>query len=122
MVSDTENKRGRPAKFNEALYMIWDDREKRAAQNIYYAGFTVREILNQKPGDFFVNKRGTFRRQAIAEQIGRIYKEGLLTADQCRELAQVAMDEYNGGDSTKAIAKTLTALRLKLRKGTIDNE
>lgn len=122
MVSDTKNKRGRPTKFNEALYLIWDDREKRSAQNVYYAGIAVREILNHKPGDFFVDKRGTFRRQAIAEQIGRIYKEGLLTIDQCRELAQVSIDDYNDGSSTKEIAKTLTALRLRLKKGTTNNE
>lgn len=113
MVSDTK-KRGRPRKFEAPLYDIFDSVEPRAAQNRYYAALTMFEILKERPGGFFVSARGNLRRQGIAEQIGRMYEAGLITADQGRELTQETIKDYNGGATVKEIVRNLSVLRQAL--------
>ena len=103
MVAATENKRGRPRTFKEPLYAIYFDKEKRVAQNLYYAGYTI-TLLQQQPGDFFVTEKGNIRRQGIAEQIGRMSAEGYTDAD-CKKIAEMAMDLFKRGYKVKAIER-----------------
>lgn len=116
MEAATKNKKGRPPVFSPTLYTIMGGENKRTAQNQYYAGKCIVNILNQKPGSFFVTSGGKFRRQGIAEKIGRIYTEGLLTADQCKELAQTVIADYKNGQSAKEIEHNLSLFK-KMLKG-----
>ena len=106
METDTKNRRGRPVKWGASYYALWGDMEKRPAQNIYYASVIV-DLMQQKPGDFFLTARGNFRRQGIAEKIGRLYCAGKITADQAQELAQAAMDQYQDGATVREVERII---------------
>lgn len=103
MEAATKNKRGRPRIYGDMLYSIYYDKEKRAAQNVYYAGKAI-TMLQQQPGGFFVTERGNIRRQGIAEQIGRMSEEGYTDAD-CKKIAEMAMDLFKRGYKAKAIER-----------------
>lgn len=102
MEADTKNKRGRPRKYGDILYAIFSDEEKRTAQNTYFASKAIM-FLQQKPGDFFVTKKGKFRRKGIAEQIGRMYAQDGYPEDQCKRIGEMAMELFNAGYKVKAI-------------------
>lgn len=104
MVADTENKRGRPCIHPDFLYAIFNDREKRSAQNMYYAGAAT-TLLNQQPGDFFITDKGNYRRQGIAEQIGRMYKQDGYLESDCKKVYEMALDLYTRGYKVKTIEK-----------------
>lgn len=110
METATKNKKGRPAKFTALHYNLFSEMEKRPAQNIYYAGRIV-ILAKQKQGDFFVTERGSFRRQGIAEQLGRIYEAGLATDAEILELLEQCIKEYNSGATVKEIEKRLRDTR-----------
>ena len=101
MEAATENKRGRPRMFKDMLYAIYSDKEKRVAQNLYYAGCTI-TLLQQHPGDFFITEKGNLRRQGIAEQIGRMSVEGF-TEEDCKKIAETAMKLFERGWTVKAL-------------------
>jgi len=113
MEAATENKRGRPRIYGEMLYAIYSDKEKRVAQNSYYAGIAI-QLMQQQPGDFFVTEKGNFRRKGIAEQIGRMSADGYTEAD-CKKVAEMAIDLYKRGLTTKAIERWI-------REGRTTNE
>ncbi len=87
--------------------MFAEDPEKRTAQNIFYAGRTI-TLLGQHPGDFFITEKGNFRRQGIAEIIGRLHFAGKLTDEQAIELAESAMEVYKSGTKVKEVEKMIT--------------
>ncbi len=107
MEAATKNKRGRPKTFSEITYSFIDDVEQRAAQNKIYATAAI-ELLEQKPGDFFLTNKGNFRRQGIAEQIGRLIHAGYAT-ELCKEIAEAAITFYEKGYSVKTIEKWIRA-------------
>ena len=113
MEADTKKKRGRPAGFPEELYMINSDKEKRPAQNLYYATMIV-SLLDQNPGDFFLRENKSYRRQGVAEKIGRMYASGKITEDEARTLALEAMKLYEKGVSCKELEKRLARLSKEL--------
>lgn len=115
----TKNKRGRPPTFTPAYYDIWNDMEKRTAQNMYYVGITVMDILNIQRGEetFFTTANGRFKQQGIAEQIGRMYAAGLLNKDQCKELAETVIEEYQQGTPAKEIQRQLRRFKKHMEGG-----
>jgi hypothetical protein len=115
MVAATENKRGRPKKINDSLYYAFPECEKRTAQNIFYVSEAIR-ITDDKPGGFFVTNKGMFRRNGIAEQIGRACVDGLISEEQGRELAEIAINQYANGKSVKEIEKDLRIFRQTLQR------
>ena len=117
MVSDTKKKRGRPRSSAGNMareFPVTEENSIRANMNQSYAARFAVGILNQKPGDFFFTERGKIRRQAIAEQLGRIYDSRILDERQCRELAQSAVDDYRNGSSVKEVAQRLRDFRRML--------
>lgn len=113
MEAATKKKRGRPARFPKDLYSVYSDKEKRPAQNIYYAGMMI-AMLDQKPGDFFMRENYSYRRQGVAEKIGRMYFNGKITEDEARTLALEAMELYEKGVSCKELEKRLAQLSKEL--------
>lgn len=114
--SATKNRRGRPAKYKEILYSIHPDKEKRVAQNLYYVGITIHKLGEGRKDSFFVTPKGNFRRQGIAEQLGRIYAAGLASKEDCRELMETCKKEYDAGKPVKDIERDLRNFRLMLTK------
>lgn len=123
MVADTENKRkrGRPKLPDTVLRekVGWyPEMSTRQYQNFMYANRFIAEVLEENH-PFFCTGRG-IRRQGIAEQLGRMYAEGLQTKEQCKRLAQWVMDDYADGTSVKVLIKTLSLIRKKLKRGVTD--
>lgn len=113
MEAATKKKRGRPARFPEDLYTVCSNMEKRPAQNWYYAGLLV-AMLDQNPGDFFLRENKSYRRQGVAEKIGRMYFNGKITEDEARTLALEAIKLYEKGVSCKELEKRLARLAKEL--------
>ena len=121
MVTDTKNKRGRPRTVTgilarESIETAMLDTGERAAINYLYAAHFLITCYGKtlENGSFFLSNNRKVRRQGIAEQLGRMLEAELITIEQARELAQQAIDEYNSGESVKAIADTLRLYRLHL--------
>jgi len=120
MEAATQNRRGRPKSITRktieetGLYTL---DTMRGAMNQSYAGMCILQVAEAKSGEesFFVTKCGNFRRQGIAEQIGRIYHAELLTLEQCKELMIAAIEEYESGKSVKEVEKHLRDFRLMLQ-------
>lgn len=118
MESDTKKQRGRPRSAVGNLARKFPSTEEnglRANMNQSYAARFAVGVLSQRPGDFFFTESGKLRRQAIAEQLGRICESGLLNAEQCEELAQSAIDDYRSGSSVKQVAQRLRDFREMMR-------
>ena len=121
MEAATKNRRGRPKLPGTiAAEMIFTEKETRAAQNMYYAGTFIHNA-GYSYNSFFVTGKGNFRRQGIAEQIGRMLKADLITIEQAKELAQLAIDDYNSGTSVKQIESTLRLYRQALQNAESQN-
>ena len=52
------------------------------------------------------------KHKGIAEQIGRMMREGLISDDQALELAQICIDAYSRGKTSKELEKRLREYRL----------
>lgn len=117
MEAATKKRRGRPPKFSDITYTGWNYESKRTAQNLHYVGITVIDIMGASPGSFFVTEKGNFRRQGIAEQIGRIYDSGLLDKEQCKELLDTVIQDYENGETVKTIEKNLQGFKQMLKNG-----
>ena len=121
MESDTKNNLGRPRTVAGIMTRIFQEQTitengLRGAMNVYYAMHFLHECYGRPDrGSFFVSECGKIRRQGIAEQIGRMMKEELITVEQARDLAEEAVKDYNSGKSVKEIAGHLYALRQILR-------
>ena len=113
LVAATENKRGRPAKFAAPTYEILHDMERRTAQNTLYAT-TLVNLLDGDSKDFFFTAKGNYRRKSIAEKIGRMYVQGILTDAQSMDLALTCIQDYKRGETVKQIIRHLSVLRNRL--------
>lgn len=110
-IKEAATKKGRPPKYKETLYGIYPDKEKRTAQNNYYAALALHRISPDPKDSFFVTARGNIRRNGILEQIGRLYAAGLATKDESRELLEACKRECLSGTPVKDIERRLRALR-----------
>ena len=110
-ILETATKKGRPPKYKETLYCIYHDKEKRTAQNNYYAALALHRISQDPKDSFFVTDRGNIRRNAILEQIGRLYAAGLATKDESRELLNACKRECLSGTPVKELERRLRAIR-----------
>ncbi len=118
MEAATKKKRGRPRSITrEVIEEFPTEKTTRGAMNEFYACCCILKIAEAKNGQesFFVTAQGSFRRQGIAEQIGRIYDAELLTKDQCKELLQIVIADYENGSSVKEIETKLRAFRKMLQ-------
>ena len=114
MEADTKKQRGRPRVYGDMLYAIYRDKEKRTAQNLYYAGDAIM-LMGQKPGDYFLTPRGNIRRQGIAEQIGRMHKQDGLPDDECKGICEQAISLTERGYSAKAVERMIRDMRKSIR-------
>lgn len=113
-VTATKNKRGRPkgtiAQAVESDKGLWTHTE-RTEINTFFAGQCV--FLNEKEfKPFFVTDYGGFRRNGIAEQIGRMREEELATDEELIELTRQCIKDYENGEKVKDIEKRLRYLRM----------
>lgn len=106
MEAATKNKRGRPRIYNDMLYSILFDKEKRVAQNMLYA-VAVTELMEQHPGDFFFTPKGNLRRQGIAEQIGRMLLQDKYPEEFCKDICEKAMELVKHGYSVKEVEQMI---------------
>lgn len=119
MEAATKNKRGRPELLPAAYYAAFPEMERRATQNKYYAHVCIHYIATETPAtanNFFVTPKGNTRRQGIAEQLGRIYAEGIASLEECRELLETIKQEYAAGASVKDLERKLRRTRQALTK------
>lgn len=114
MEAATKNKRGRPKKHPLAVE-VFKDQETRTAQNMYYAALGAQVSGQGYKGSFFYTDKGNFRRQGIAEQIGRMYEAGLLDEDQAKTLFVSCRQDYQDGATVKDVEKSLRLLKAKLQ-------
>ena len=110
-IKEAATKKGRPPKYKETLYNIYPDKEKRTAQNNYYAALALHRISQDPKDSFFVTDRGNIRRNAILEQIGRLYAAGLATKDESQELLNACKRECLSGTPVKELERRLRAIR-----------
>ncbi len=116
MEAATKNKRGRPKGWaRTAGEIVLPEKGQRAAANTLYAMLAIDELAEGRQDGFFVTSRGTIRRQGIAEQIGRMYHSGIITADQGRELIRECKEDYKQGRTVKEIEQTLRLLNGSLK-------
>ena len=92
MEAATKKKRGRPIKEENAFGLI------DAADPVLYL--------------FFHSNEGKLKRIGMAEQLGRMISEGILTEEQALELAEECMKAYENGTTAKEIEKALRRKRL----------
>lgn len=116
MVADTKNKRGRPITPTGIVARYFNDKETRTAMNMMYAGSIIVK-LEQERKAFFVTNKGNFKHQGIAEQIGRMLKEDLISEEEALDLTDSCIADYKNGLSVKEIEKTLRNIRNKAEKG-----
>lgn len=114
METDTKNRRGRPRKFEFSTYSMFSDMEKRPVQNLMYASKALLHLCPERD-PFFVTEKGNIRRKGIIEQIGRMYVDGTITADQGRELIEQCKTDYNDGHSVKEITDALRKLHMTFK-------
>ena len=122
MEAATKKKRGRP-KDEEYRYMerINNNDEhplsRRAVQNRTNAEaliIALHESDSYSLEFFFMTKEGLLRHNGIAEQIGRMIREGTITNDEAINLAAYCMNEYKSGIASKDIESRLRLYRLNL--------
>lgn len=104
---ETATKKGRPRKFDNEVRAMFPEMTDRQFQNFMYAMEIVQGLLRQKPGDFFITEKGKYRRQGIAEKIGRLYCSGYLSEDETRQLVEAAIEDYNNGATVKEIERSI---------------
>ena len=109
----TERKRGRPkSEMGRRLDIIRSHQNAtdRTEINRLYVVKCIR--LNEKEfKPFFVTSHGGFRRNGIAEQIGRMRIEELATDEELTELTRQAIRDYENGQKVKDIEKRLRNVR-----------
>ena len=126
MVAATKNKRGRPA---DSLYA--DAVRQNIIDNAYNPEISTRAIQNTVNAEeficlltesdsnlqwFFLCRDGQTKHKGIAEQIGRMMREGLITEEQAIQTAENAIKAYASGMSSKEIEKTLRQYRMSRKR------
>ena len=113
MEAATKNKRGRPKTVIGILsddLMYSHNLAKRTAVNSYYACQAVLKLGYGQNGSFFLTDYRKVRRQGIAEQLGRMLEDGFSVED-CKELAETCIKEYQAGVPCKKIEQRLRDVR-----------
>jgi hypothetical protein len=87
------------------------DGGERARTNLVYCFYTVK-LNEQEFKPFFATDYGGFRRNGIAEQIGRMREEELATDEELIELTRQCIKDYENGEKVKDIEKRLRYLRM----------
>lgn len=127
MEAATKNKRGRPAdsSYKEAIRL--DNLNKaykpdvgiRTIQNSVNAEEFICLVINTDNDnlyDFFSAKEGQLRHKGIAEQIGRMMREGLISNEQAIQTADNAVKAHANGWPSKEIEKVLRHYRIQRKK------
>ena len=128
MEAATKNKKGRPKnkEYEEARilnnnYSAYNTEiGNRALQNTVNAQYFLTNLINEERSDielFFMTSEGNLRRKGIAEQIGRMLREGLIDQKTAEQIADEAIKLYNAGRSSKQIEAALRRRRQKLKEG-----
>jgi len=120
MVAATKNKRGRPVSARYVYpYSLRDmnngDLSDRTIRNKVNAEFLTDLLHDRKEWaleDFFLTKEGMPKHTGIAEQLGRMLDEGIVTDDQAIEIALECVNAYNNGATAKEIEKSLRQHRI----------
>lgn len=97
LVAATKNKkRGRPRIADANHRMLFCNYQDRAQTNMYYA-VVAYAIISKTWGDdkfkaHFVNSVGNYKRQAILEQIGRMYLQNGYSESDCMQIVDIALN------------------------------
>jgi len=133
MVAATKNKRGRPVdkRYQTALEISIESKDynptvsTRTIQNSVNAELfeclMIERDCSLEMHQFFYTREGNTKNKGIAEQIGRMMREGLISDDQALRLAQMCIDAYSKGRSSKELEKGLREYRLGKRPKVIFN-
>lgn len=129
MVAATKNKRGRPIKeeYREAYWLANMGDEDYAGRSLR----TIRTIEAAEPFigaifrnddkfsymySFFHSKEGRLLKTGIAEQLGRMISENLITEERAFDIADDVITAYENGITVKVIEKQLRQMRLTLKE------
>jgi hypothetical protein len=97
LVSATKNKkRGRPRIADDNHRTLFYDYQDRAQTNMYYV-VVAYAIISKTWGEdkfkaHFVNSTGKYKRQAILEQIGRMYLQNGYSESDCMQIVDIALN------------------------------
>ena len=126
MEAATKKKRGRPAdidykiavEINNAWHAYNPEVSNRAIQNKVNAEAFICLVIDMdyfRLYQFFSTQDGQMKHKGIAEQIGRMMREGLITDAQAVEIAEKCIQAYDAGRTSKEIEKELRRYRLSLK-------
>ena len=108
-----ERKRGRPkgtiAQAVESGKGLWTHTERTEINKLF--AFRCISLNEKEFKPFFVTDYGEFKRNGIAEQIGRMREEELATDEELTELTRQAIRDYENGEKVKDIEKRLRNVR-----------
>lgn len=126
MVAATKKKRGRPADswYSEAVRMnitghaYNPEISTRAIQNTVNAEQLLCLLmeLDNDLYSFFSCRNGNIKHKGIAEQIGRMMRDGLITEEQAINIAENAVNAYVNGMDSKTIEKSLRHYRMSQKQ------
>ncbi len=124
MVAATK-KRGRPisdryAYGYELRNVNNEEKSDRTVRNRLNAEAFICLLMDRKEWDiedFFSTSEGLLRHNGIAEQIGRLLEEDIITDDQAVEIALSCINDYNSGKTSKTIENELRQYRINRKRG-----
>ena len=135
MVAATKKKRGRPAndRYKQAVeitilnHAYNPEISTRAIQNAVNAEDFICLLIetDSKLYGFFSTENGRVKHNGIAEQIGRMMRESIITGDQAIKIAETCVNAYASGRSSKDIEKELRSYRMWIKRHgtkTIDHD
>ena len=121
MVAATKKGRPKSDRYTYAYKlrnMYDEEKSDRAVRNTVNANEFISLLMDRKRYDidnFFSSSEGLIKHKGIAEQIGRMLFDGLISDDQAIEIAtQCITDYYKLGKTSKEIEKSL---RQKRKRG-----
>lgn len=95
MEADTK-KRGRPQIISDFHKNLFNDFQGRALTNLYYVitaqGIICNSWAKDKFNRHFVKSTGQYKRQAILEQIGRMYLQNNYCENDCMMITEKAIE------------------------------
>lgn len=132
MEAATKNRRGRPknelyheARITNNLYGAYNvEIGTRALQNTVNAQYFLVNGLDDDSEAllFFLTNEGNLKHKGIAEQIGRLMMEHLITNKDAEKIAETAIQHYNNGQSSKQIETMLRHYRNSLKEAATKKE
>ena len=117
-------KRGRPTREEYAYYYHLrnennTEESDRTVRTNYNAEQFIIILLDDAPAEvyfFFTTREGLTKHKGIAEQLGRMIQEGVITENQAIKRAeQCVNDYYKRGKTSKEIEKELRQERINSR-------